>query len=66
MTGDVVNLRRARKAKARDDRDGRAAENRARCGLTLAERRAQAAADTKAARDHDGHRLCGVATGDEA
>ena len=38
MTAEIVNLRRARKAKAKSGRADRAAENRARFGRTKAER----------------------------
>ncbi len=55
--GEVVNLRRARKAKGRNERAQHADENRARFGRTAAEREGQAAADVKAERDLDGHRL---------
>lgn len=41
--GDVVNLRRARKAKARSDAQAQAAANRAAFGRTKAERQADAA-----------------------
>ncbi len=43
MTADIVNLRRARKAKARGDREAQAAENRARFGRTKEERRLETA-----------------------
>lgn len=56
MAGEVVNLRRARKAKARAEAEAGAAENRVRFGRTLAERRqAEAEAAREAAR-HEGHR----------
>ena len=38
MTAEIINLRRARKAKNRREKDKRAEENRARFGLTKAER----------------------------
>ena len=40
--GDVINLRLARKAKARVDAAAKAAENRARHGRTKAEKAAEA------------------------
>lgn len=42
MPGDVVNLRKARKAKARTGRERTAEENRRLHGRTLAERKRQA------------------------
>lgn len=59
MTGDVVNLRARRKAKARAERGAKAAENRAMFGQSRTERqRAQIERD-RARRHHDGHRLEG-------
>ena len=55
--GDLVNLRRARKAKGLEDKAQHAAENRLRFGRTASERTGQDAAEAKAARDLDGHRL---------
>lgn len=43
MTSDIVNLRQARKAKARAASDKRAEENRAKFGRTKRERRDEAA-----------------------
>ncbi|WP_460448792.1 DUF4169 family protein [Alsobacter sp. SYSU BS001988] len=57
MTADIVNLRRARKAKARTQADAAAAENRAKFGRPKAERDLRAAEDQLAARRHEGHRL---------
>jgi hypothetical protein len=53
---EIVNLRRARKAKGREEAEKRAAENRARFGKSKSERKtieAQAALDQ---RRLDGHR----------
>lgn len=47
MTGDVVNLRMARKAKARADASAKAATNRAKYGEPAALRKAR---ETEAAR----------------
>ncbi len=55
MTADIVNLRRARKAKARADRERTAAENRRVFGRTRAERTAEAAERERAERHIDGH-----------
>jgi Domain of unknown function (DUF4169) len=38
MTGEIINLRRARKRRAREDDAARAAENRARFGRTKAQK----------------------------
>ena len=43
MAAEIVNLRRARKAKARADREAQAAENRVRFGRTKDERRIETA-----------------------
>jgi hypothetical protein len=55
--GEVVNLRRARKAKARGEAAQAAAENRAKHGRSTAERKAEALADARQTQRHDGHRL---------
>ena len=44
---NIINLRQARKRKARADKAHEAAENRARFGRTKAERTADAAEETK-------------------
>ena len=54
--GEVVNLRRARKAKARGERETSAAENRAKFGVSLHEKQRGAALQSKAVRSLDGHR----------
>lgn len=54
---DIVNLRRARKAKARATDDAKAAENRIKFGRTRAERE-RVAADAKLGLSRlDGHKL---------
>lgn len=54
---EIVNLRRARKAKARASDDAKAAENRAKFGRTRQEReRVEAEAEIGLAR-LDGHKL---------
>ena len=45
--GDVVNLRRARKVRARTEREAAANANRARFGRTRVEREAEEAAKTR-------------------
>jgi hypothetical protein len=54
---DIVNLRRARKDKARAEKAAEAAGNRARFGTSKAERNRHAAEETLAARALDGRRL---------
>lgn len=53
--GDVVNLNRARKTRAREQAQAEAAENRIRFGRTKAEREAQAAQERLMAQHLDGH-----------
>lgn len=53
----VVNLRRARKAKARGEAARSADANAARHGRTKAERRAEEDAADRAARHVDGHEV---------
>lgn len=65
MTGEIVNLRRARKAKARAEADAHAARNRAVFGRTKDEKRLAQAQDALARRRLDGHRI-DAATGDDA
>ncbi len=51
----VVNLNKARKAKARDAERATAAANVAKFGRSKAEKQREAAVAEKAARDLDGH-----------
>ena len=55
MSGEVVNLNKARKAKAKADAASRAQENRARFGLAKAEKVRRAAEAERRARELDGH-----------
>ena len=57
MSADVVNLRRARKAKVRADKDKVASENRVSFGRTKAERLRTAAEQTLRIRAIEGQRL---------
>lgn len=57
MTADIVNLRRARKAKARGEHERLAAENRVRFGRSKAERQAQSIASERERRAHLGNEL---------
>lgn len=52
---DVINLRRARKAKAREDAAAKAAENRARFGRTKAQKAQDEDERRRAERKLDGH-----------
>jgi hypothetical protein len=53
---EIINLRRVRKAKDRDARAQKAAENRHQFGLTKAEKTAEQARRDKAERGIEGHR----------
>lgn len=57
MSGDVVNLRMARKRRQRAERETAAAENRARHGRTKAERLFEDARRDAADRGHHGRRI---------
>ena len=59
MTAEIVNLRRARKQRARQDADKAAEQNRISFGRTKAERELTEAERDKAARTLEGHRLPG-------
>lgn len=54
---EIVNLRRARKDKARRDREAEADANRRRFGRTRAERAANEDAASRAKAAHDARRL---------
>ncbi len=54
---EIINLRRARKAKARQEAGKQAAENRAAFGRTKAERKSGEANAALQARQLDGHLL---------
>ena len=54
---EIVNLRRARKQKARSEREDIAAENRRRHGLTAAEKKQTAAERELAERRLASHRI---------
>ncbi|SDU26539.1 DUF4169 family protein [Stappia sp. ES.058] len=55
MTGDIINLRKARKARKQRDKDTRAAENRVVFGRTKSERDRSKAESTHAERRIDAH-----------
>lgn len=55
--GEIVNLRRLKKQRARQDAEAAAAENRVRFGRTKAERLAQAAERSLRDKTHEGHAL---------
>jgi hypothetical protein len=54
---EIINLKRARKAKARSERDAQAAENRRRFGRPKAERELEEARQSLDERQLDAHRL---------
>jgi hypothetical protein len=54
---EIVNLRRARKAKARAAASGEAARNRVLHGRSIAERAAVTGEAERVTRLHEGHRL---------
>ena len=54
--GDIINLREARKARARRERERNGTENRGRHGQTKAERQRAALEDERARSRLDGHR----------
>jgi hypothetical protein len=56
VPAEIVNLRRVRKAKARDDAAKKADANRRKFGMTAAERKAEAARREKAERALAGHK----------
>ncbi|MBN8994540.1 MAG: DUF4169 family protein [Rhizobiales bacterium] len=56
MTAEIVNLRRARKAKTRAEKEREAEANRIAFGRTKAERKATAAERERAGRAIDSHR----------
>jgi hypothetical protein len=53
---EIINLRQARKRKARADKDAKAAENRVAFGRTKEERRLSAAEKTLNLRRLEGHK----------
>lgn len=55
--GEVVNLRRARKQKQRDDKETLASQNRIEFGRSTSEKVLQTALNTKATKALDGHLL---------
>ena len=54
---EIVNLRRARKGKARVEKEARAADNRVRFGRTKAEKRETAAERARTGKSLDGKKL---------
>lgn len=53
----IINLRRARKAKQREEKSATAAEMRARFGRSKDERSREATRQSLAEQRHDGHKL---------
>jgi hypothetical protein len=56
MAAEIINLRHARKQKARADKDKHASENRAQFGRTKAEREREAAEKVRVSKAFDGHK----------
>ena len=56
MTADILNLRRARKVRAREDKERRAAGNRAAFGVPKAEREASRAREEQMTVRLEAHR----------
>lgn len=65
MSAEIVNLRRARKAKARADKEREAAQNRVTHGRSKGERRLTEAQAEREQRAHEGHRRPGSGHGDD-
>jgi len=59
MSGDVINLRQARKRKQRDERATQADENRRRFGLSKPEKQAIKLEQTRLADTVENHKLTG-------
>ena len=57
MPADLINLRQARKARARAEKGSHSAANRAKFGRTKAEREIKSAADDLDRRRLDGHKI---------
>lgn len=64
MSADIINLRQARKHKARAEAETRAAVNRAKFGLSKAERQSAKSRGDIASRKLDGHKLVPPKPGD--
>lgn len=62
--GEIVNLRQARKRRARQAREAEAEANRAKFGVSTSVREAQARDGAAQAKKLDGHRLIPVEPGD--
>ena len=60
---EIVNLRRARKQRARNEAEALAEQNRISFGRTKAERTATEQERSKAQRELDGHKLPGLGEG---
>ena len=55
MPAEIINLRQARKQRARDEKEARATENRARFGRSKAERQQDERSQERAEKSLDGH-----------
>ena len=56
MSGEIINLNKVRKAKAKADKQARAAENRVRFGRTKAQRLSEAEEKARRSREIEGAR----------
>jgi len=63
--GDVINLRQARKQRARQDKDAEAARNRTAFGRSKADRQRDQSVTNLAERRLDGHRLTPLTPDDD-
>ncbi|KUO64912.1 MAG: hypothetical protein APF80_10590 [Alphaproteobacteria bacterium BRH_c36] len=57
MTAEIINFRKARKARARSQKEARAAENRTAFGRSKTQREMQDLEDAKRARELDGKKI---------
>ena len=57
MSAEIINLRRVRKERARNEKEQKAEENRRLFGLSKAERRQEAQEKDRRTRELDGHEI---------
>ena len=65
MSAEIINLRRARKERARIEKERQAEENRRLFGLNKAERRHEAQEKDRQSRQLDGHEIVSSRSDDE-
>jgi hypothetical protein len=66
VSAEIINLRQARKQRARDEKTAKAAENRTRFGRSKSERELEDEAHARSKRVLDGHRLEPTSAVDDA